>query len=58
MPASVQMYPQLLRAAGYYCTNNVKEDYNLTKPGRVWDESSNKAHWKNRAPGQPLFCHF
>jgi uncharacterized sulfatase len=58
MPASVQMYPQLLRAAGYYCTNNVKEDYNLTKPGRVWDESSNKAHWKNRAPGQPFFAIF
>jgi len=58
MPASLQMYPQLLRQAGYYCTNNVKEDYNLTKPGKVWDESSNKAHWKNRAPGQPFFAIF
>lgn len=58
MPTSIQMYPQLLRKAGYYCTNNVKEDYNLTKPGKVWDESSNKAHWKNRAPGQPFFAIF
>ncbi|MCS7238192.1 MAG: sulfatase-like hydrolase/transferase [Thermoguttaceae bacterium] len=58
MPAFMPMYPQLLRAAGYYCTNNVKEDYNLTKPGRVWDESSNKAHWKNRPPGKPFFAIF
>lgn len=58
MPASIAMYPQLLRAAGYYCTNNVKEDYNLTKPGKVWDESSSKAHWKNRPPGMPFFAIF
>src|SRR5947209_7560826 len=35
-PAGKKMYPQLLREAGYYCTNNSKEDYNLTKPGEVW----------------------
>ena len=29
-PTGKQMFPQLLRAAGYYCTNNVKEDYNLS----------------------------
>lgn len=58
MPPFMPMYPQLLRAAGYYCTNNVKEDYNLTKPGQVWDESSNKAHWKNRPAGKPFFAIF
>ena len=58
MPAGTQMYPQLLRAAGYYCTNNSKEDYNLAKPDKVWDESSAKAHWKNRAAGQPFFAVF
>ena len=61
MPAGTQMYPQLLRAAGYYCTNNSKEDYNLAnpaKPGKVWDDSSAKAHWKNRAAGQPFFAIF
>jgi arylsulfatase A-like enzyme len=58
MPAFMRMYPQLLREAGYYCTNNSKEDYNLRKPGKVWDESSNKAHWKNRAAGQPFFAVF
>jgi uncharacterized sulfatase len=57
-PAGKQMFPQLLRAAGYYCTNNAKEDYNLAKPGQVWDESSKRAHWKNRASGQPFFAVF
>ena len=58
MPAGKKMYPQFLRELGYYCTNNSKEDYNLTKPGQVWDESSRKAHWKNRKPGQPFFAIF
>jgi arylsulfatase A-like enzyme len=57
-PAGKQMFPQLLRAAGYYCTNNAKEDYNLEKPGRVWDVSSNQGHWKNRPAGRPFFAVF
>ncbi len=57
-PAGKQMFPQFLREAGYYCTNNNKEDYNLTKPGKVWDESSRQAHWKNRQPDQPFFAVF
>jgi uncharacterized sulfatase len=58
MPAGMKMYPQILREADYYCTNNAKEDYNLAKPGQVWDESSNKAHYKNRKEGQPFFAVF
>lgn len=58
MPRFLRMYPQILRAAGYYCSNNSKEDYNLQKPAGVWDESSPQAHWKNRAPGQPFFAIF
>ncbi|NDD38454.1 MAG: sulfatase, partial [Verrucomicrobia bacterium] len=58
LPAGFKMYPQFLRAAGYYCSNNSKEDYNLAKPGQVWDDSSNKGHWKNRAAGQPFFAIF
>jgi len=58
LPEGFRMYPQYLREAGYYCTNNSKEDYNLQKPGKVWDESSNRAHWKNRQPGQPFFAIF
>jgi uncharacterized sulfatase len=58
LPESIKMYPQYLREAGYYCTNNSKEDYNLEKPGQVWDESSNKAHWRKRQAGQPFFAVF
>lgn len=58
LPAGFKMYPQFLREAGYYCSNNSKEDYNLAKPGQVWDESSGKAHYKNRAVGQPFFAIF
>lgn len=58
LPAGMKMYPQFLREAGYYCTNNSKEDYNLEKPGQVWDDSSRQAHWKNRRPGQPFFAIF
>ncbi len=58
LPASIKMYPQYLREAGYYCTNNSKEDYTLEKPGQVWDESSPKAHWRDRKKGQPFFAIF
>lgn len=57
-PAGKKMYPQLLREAGYYCSNNAKEDYNLEKPGEVWNESSKKAHWKNRPAGAPFMAVF
>ncbi|MCI0461004.1 MAG: sulfatase-like hydrolase/transferase [Gemmataceae bacterium] len=58
LPPNLSMYPALLRALGYYCTNRVKEDYNLEKDGKVWDDSSAKAHYKNRKPGQPFFAVF
>lgn len=58
MPAGLKMFPQYLREAGYYCTNNAKEDYNLTKPGQVWDVSSNQAHWRHRPGGAPFFAIF
>ena len=56
----VKPYPVYLREAGYYCTNNVKEDFNLPadQTKGIWDESSNKAHYKNRQPGQPFFAVF
>ncbi len=56
MPAFMKMFPQYLREAGYYCSNNAKEDYNLIKPDGVWDNSSKNGHWKNRKPGQPFFA--
>lgn len=58
LPADFKMYPGYLREAGYYCTNNSKEDYNLEKPPGVWDESGKKAHWENRPKDKPFFAVF
>lgn len=58
LPAEIQLYPEFLRQAGYYCTNNNKEDYNVPKPPGLWDDSSTQAHWKNRKAGQPFFAIF
>ncbi|MEA4935870.1 MAG: sulfatase [Paludibacter sp.] len=51
-------YPQLLRDAGYYCTNNAKTDYNTTTNNKIcWDECSNKASYNsaNRPADKPFF---
>ncbi len=55
MPDGLDMFPAYLRRAGYYTTNNSKEDYNIVKGDDVWDESSREASYKNRKPGQPFF---
>lgn len=58
LPPSMKMYPTLLREAGYYVSNNSKKDYNLEEPVEIWNESSKKAHWRNRPEGQPFFSIF
>jgi len=58
LPPSMPLFPYLLRQAGYYATNNVKEDYNVSRPDGTWDDSSRNAHWRNRKPGQPFFSVF
>ncbi len=57
LPARIEPFPKRLRAAGYYCSNNYKEDYNFTDAG-IWDDSSDTAHWRNRKPYQPFFSVF
>ncbi|WP_339714510.1 sulfatase-like hydrolase/transferase [Cyclobacterium amurskyense] len=56
----VKFYPQMLREAGYYATNNSKEDYNINPAQNVniWDDSSKDAHYKNRPEGKPFFAVF
>jgi N-sulfoglucosamine sulfohydrolase len=58
IPEQIRLYPEHLRAAGYYCSNNSKTDYNIAGEPNPWDESSNQAHYQNRAPGQPFFAVF
>lgn len=55
MPEGLKMFPEYLRKAGYYTTNNAKEDYNFIKSDSVWNASSKTASYKNRKPGQPFF---
>jgi N-sulfoglucosamine sulfohydrolase len=57
IPRQIEPFPKLLRAAGYYCSNNFKEDYNF-KDVTIWDDSSPTAHWRHRAAGQPFFSVF
>lgn len=54
-PPQVKCFTEYLRAAGYYCTNNVKTDYQFNSPFTAWDECSKKAHWRNRPPNIPFF---
>ena len=48
LPESIRPFPALLREAGYFCTNNSKQDYQFKTPKDTWDESSGKAHWRKR----------
>jgi len=57
-PAFLRCFPEQLRTAGYFCTNNAKTDYQFRAPVTVWDESSGKAHWRDRRPDQPFFAVF
>lgn len=58
-PHYVRCFTEYLRDAGYYCTNNVKTDYQFDPPATAWDELSTEAHWRNRPdPSQPFFAVF
>lgn len=57
-PSEVKLMGELMRSEGYYCSNNVKTDYQLTANATTWDENSQSAHWRNRTPDQPFFSIF
>jgi uncharacterized sulfatase len=57
-PPEVKCFTEYLRAGGYYCTNNRKTDYQFKAPFTAWDESSKKAHWRNRPANMPFFSVF
>lgn len=57
-PPSVKAFPELLRRAGYYTSNNGKTDYQFGEPFTVWDANAPDADWRGRAPGQPFFAMF
>lgn len=60
LPPNVKCFTEYLRQAGYYCTNDVKTDYNFggginITPESAFDLHKNGADWRNRKPGQPFF---
>ncbi|TWT52900.1 Choline-sulfatase [Rubripirellula amarantea] len=57
LPSDMKLYPQLLREAGYYCTNHTKTDYNFTSQEAGWHESGKKAHYKSRPTKETPFFH-
>lgn len=62
VPEYMKGFPHYLQQEGYYTTNNSKTDYNVQDDAafieEAWDESSNKAGWWNREPGQAFFAVF
>jgi arylsulfatase A-like enzyme len=58
IPSDIRFFPQYLREAGYYTSNNAKKDYNTIDQPEAWNESSNTATYKNRKSGQPFFAVF
>jgi len=59
IPQKYRPNVEYLRAAGYYCANNSKTDYNFKgNDNSYWDQSSNKAHYNNRPEGKPFYAVF
>ncbi len=62
VPEFIKGFPYYLQKEGYYTTNNSKTDYNVAGATEfireAWNESSGKAGWWNRKPGQPFFAVF
>ena len=58
LPDTIKAFTTYLRQAGYYCSNNSKTDYQTKDLKDAWDESSGKAHWRQRSTDQPFFAVF
>ena len=59
LDGALRTYPEWLREAGYYCTNNAKTDYNCdVDAAAIWNQSSASAHWRNRPAGAPFMAVF
>ncbi|MCR9279676.1 MAG: sulfatase-like hydrolase/transferase [Pseudomonadaceae bacterium] len=55
-PEGVKAFPELLRAAGYYTSNNGKTDYQFGEPFLIWDEQNAEHPWRNRPAVTPFFA--
>ncbi|MFE4721016.1 sulfatase-like hydrolase/transferase [Streptomyces sp. NPDC056728] len=58
-PVFLKGFPEYLRRAGYYTTNNSKTDYNtVVDMTATWDASSASAHYRDRPADAPFFAVF
>ncbi|MBU2881739.1 sulfatase [Psychrosphaera sp. B3R10] len=55
LPNGMTTVNEYLKDAGYYTTNNHKEDYNFVAPEAHWAQSAKGADWHGRKAGQPFF---
>jgi arylsulfatase A-like enzyme len=59
LPEGFRTYPELMRQAGYFCTNNDKTDYNCdVEPAAIWDIQGGEGHWRKRPAGKPFMAIF
>jgi len=59
LPETIRTYPELMRQAGYFCTNNSKTDYNCdVDPQAIWDVQGAEGHWRKRPAGKPFMAVF
>lgn len=60
IPSWLQGFPALLRAAGYFTSNNAKTDYNSPVSIKdAWNAQGKTAHWRKRPEAaQPFFSVF
>ena len=62
IPEFIKGFPFYLQKQGYHTSNNQKTDYNVAGErdfiAEAWNESSGRAGWSNRLPGQPFFAVF
>jgi arylsulfatase A-like enzyme len=54
----VRAFPEYLRKAGYFTSNNRKTDYQFVAPVTVWDDIGPTASYRNRPEGVPFFSVF
>lgn len=55
LPEGVKPISQWMTEAGYYTSNNVKEDYNFVEPDGHWHRSAVGADWRGRKAEQAFF---
>jgi N-sulfoglucosamine sulfohydrolase len=58
LPDDVKAFPEYLRKAGYYTTNNQKTDHQFEPPVTVWDDNGSEASYRNHPKGKPFFSVF